>query len=156
MAGVILYLTKRHGGNVHAKGIVTITSNSVLAADCGPANVADLNPSSYFCSKDAPGEWICWDFHEMRLHPTHYRIQSRQIKSWVVEGSVDGANWTEIDRKTDTEDFKSRTGPPSMSSFPVSNPAESRFIRLTQTDRRHSNDNELWLGAVEFFGTLYE
>jgi hypothetical protein len=40
--GVISYLTKKHGGNVQEKGIVTITSQSVYDPHYALTNVADL------------------------------------------------------------------------------------------------------------------
>jgi hypothetical protein len=90
----------------------------------------------------------------MRVRPTHYTLEAEWLKSWVVEGSLDGSSWTEIDRQTDKQDF--RYGKPA--SFAVSNPAEFRFIRLTQTDKNHwtTPDDQLALRAVEFFGTLSE
>jgi hypothetical protein len=145
--GMISYLTQKHGENVHDKGIVTITSKSVGSGDV--RNVADLISESYFCSKDEPGQWICWDFHEMRVRPTHYTIKSERLKSWVVESSLDGVVWTEIDRKTDKAFY-------GQASFAVSKLAECRFIRLTQTGRRHCGDDNLLIFAFEFFGTLLE
>jgi hypothetical protein len=89
----------------------------------------------------------------MRLRPTHYTLKAGAPKSWVVEGSVFGASWTEIDRRTDNQDFGQRL---VTVSFPVSKPEQFRFIRLTQTDKRHYNDHHLYLSAVEFFGALSE
>jgi hypothetical protein len=149
--GIISYLTKKHAGDVHEKGIVTITSKSVSGSRSARKNVADLTSYSSFRSNDEPGQWICWDFHEMRVRPTHYTIRTKWgLKSWVVEGSLDGENWTEIDRKTNNQDFKSW----NTVSFTVSKPVESRFIRLTQTGKDHNNCDGLCLFAVEFFGTL--
>jgi uncharacterized coiled-coil protein SlyX len=155
LQGIIFYLTRKHGGNVHDKGIVTITSKSVYEDDpvCDPRNVADLASDYEFSSKDEPGQWICWDFHEMRVRLTHYVIFCVLLKSWVIELSLDGLNWTEIDRKTDNEDFKQED---EVVSFAVSNSAECRFIRLTQTDKRHDGLDYLFIMAVEFFGTLLE
>jgi hypothetical protein len=152
--GIISYLTQKHGGNVHEKGIVTITSKSVSNDDpkYAPKNVADLTSDSSFMSKNEPGQWICWDFGEMRIRPTHYTIRTQYLKSWVVEGSLDGRSWTEIDRQTDNQHFKKL----NRASFAVSNPAEFRFIRLTQTGKRTYGDDYLSLQAVEFFGTLSE
>jgi hypothetical protein len=163
--GIISYLTKKHGGNVHDKGIVTITSKSVddryfRVKTVGPTRVADFTSGSYFASKNDPGQWVCWDFREMRVRPTHYTIQAEYLKSWVVEGSLDGKSWTEIDRQTNNQDFNVyawKTG-----SFAVSKPAECRFIRLRQTDKRYDGYKRpdgydiLELYAVEFFGTLSE
>jgi hypothetical protein len=146
---------RKHGGNVHEKGIVTITSKSFSDYDdveWGDAlkNVADLTSDRWFNSEDEPGQWVCWDFREMRVRPTHYTITAGGLTSWVVEGSLDGESWTEIDRQTNNQFFTHWNTAP----FAVSNPAECRFIRLTQTDKRHYN--ELLLRAVEFFGTLSE
>jgi hypothetical protein len=71
------------------------------------------------------------------------------------EGSLDFVNWTEIDRKTDNNDFdfKDRN---VTASFAVSKSAECRFIRLTQTGKRHCGDDCLYIVAFEFFGTLLE
>jgi hypothetical protein len=89
----------------------------------------------------------------MRFRLTHYAIKSSRLKSWVVEGSLDFVNWTEIDRKADNEDFK---GGWATALFAVSNSAECRFIRLTQTGKRHSFDDYLVIGAFEIFGILLE
>jgi hypothetical protein len=153
--GIILYLTRKHRGNVQVTGIVTITSKSVCQDEPRYAvqNVAALISPWYFMSKDEPGRWVCWDFHEMRVRPTHYTIKSYRLKSWVVESWLDGEAWTEIDRKTDIVGFKYDWGP---ASFAVSKPAECRFIRLTQTGKRHNGDDYLSIVAFEFFGTLLE
>jgi hypothetical protein len=152
--GIISYLTRKHGGNVHDKGIVTITSKSV---DFHGRNrfswLADLTSDYCFHSEDAPGQWVCWDFHELRVRPTHYTIKSVLLRSWVVEGSLDGKAWTVIDRKTDNNDFSADQG---TASFAVSKSVECRFIRLTQTGKDHRGDDILVIWAFEFFGTLLE
>jgi hypothetical protein len=132
----------KHEGNVHDKEIVTITYKSVYNDNAKFAllNIADLASTSYFYSKNEPAQWVCWDFHEMHVCPTHYTINSWELKSWVVESSLDGLNWTEIDRRTKNKDFK---GGLKTASFAVSKSAECRFIRLTQTGKRHRGDNNL-------------
>jgi hypothetical protein len=148
--GIISYLTRKHGGNVHEKGIVTITSKSLEAGAL--RNAADLTSGSWFASKEGPNQWICWDFHQLRLRPTHYTISSAHLKSWVIESSLYGSAWTEIDRKSNTNDLKAS----STASFALAKPTECRFIRLTQTGRDHSGNNSLRISAVEVFGTLLE
>jgi hypothetical protein len=159
LEGIISYLTKKHGGNIHAKGIVTITSKSVgdNGARYALKNVADLTSTSRFQSKDEPGQWVCWDFGGMRVLPTHYTIDSSThgLASWVIEGSVDGRSWTEIDRRQDNRDFTNG----GTASFATSRPAEFGFIRFTQTDKKYGFSywpHVLGLYAVEFFGTLAE
>jgi hypothetical protein len=150
--GIISYLTKTHGGNLHDKGIVTVTSKSV-----GPSyrvqDVLDLVPVSRFESMNEPGQWICWDFHQRRVRPTHYALRTVYLKSWVVEGSLDGRSWTEIDRRTHNRNFMLML---SLASFTASNQGDFRFIRLSQTGKNHWGEDVLRFAAVEFFGTLSE
>jgi hypothetical protein len=75
------------------------------------------------------------------------------LKSWVVDSSPDRKAWTEIDRKTDNEDFK---GSFATASFAVSKSAECRFIRLTQTGKGHFGNDCLIIRVFEVFGTLLE
>jgi predicted nucleic acid-binding Zn-ribbon protein len=155
LEGIISYLTKKYGGNVQKKGIVIITSKSIVQDDPrrAPENVADLTSISTFWSKDEPRQWVCWDFRDMRVCPTHYTITSWSLKSWVVEGSSSGGSWTVIDRQSNRHDFETDW---KTASFPVATPAAFRFIRLTQTDKKTNGSDALPLRAVEFFGTLSE
>jgi hypothetical protein len=90
----------------------------------------------------------------MRVRPTHYTIGACDVKSWIVEGSEDGQEWTEIDRRIDNQDFSSWTA--TAASFDILQSSEFRFIRLTQTGKRHDGRGYLSLRAVEFFGTLFQ
>jgi hypothetical protein len=156
LEGIISYLTQKYNGNVFEKGIITITSKSVYSDHPKYAlkNVADLNDSdSHFWSKNEPGQWVCWDFRDMRVLPTHYTLRSAWLKSWVLEDSMDGENWREIDRQTNTQDSNAAW---RMASFAISSPAECRFIRLTQTGANHVSRDDLYLRALELFGTLLE
>jgi hypothetical protein len=153
LEGIISYLTKKHGGSVHDKGIVEITSKSVDGGRTyGPMHVADLSSDSFFRSQNGPDEWICWDFGKMLVQPTHYTIRAWGPRSWVVEGSMDGESWTEIDRQTGNSELTTLV----TASFAVSNSAQCRLIRLTTTGQNHFRQECLALRAVEFFGTLAE
>jgi hypothetical protein len=88
----------------------------------------------------------------MCVRPTHCTIRTSRLKSWVVEGALDGRSWTEIDRQKDNRDVNGW----NTASFAVWKPAEFGFIWLTQTDKRLCGDDYLLLCAVEFFGTLSE
>jgi hypothetical protein len=68
--GIISYLTRKYSGNVHDEGIVTITSKSVRSG-CPVRNLANLASQERFASMGCSNEWVCWDFGEMRLRPTH-------------------------------------------------------------------------------------
>jgi hypothetical protein len=150
--GIIGYLTERHGGHVCSLDLVTLTSKSENRSAFNPANLASLHPRGRFWSSNEPGQWVCWDFHHMRVCPTHYGIRCWRLKSWVLEGSLDGENWREMDRQTDTQDFKVHT----TKVFAVSVPMKCQFIRLTQMDKDHYGYDYLELSDVEFFGALSE
>jgi hypothetical protein len=156
LEGIISYLKKESGGAVHERGIVTMTSKTVTSEDpeYGPSNCRDLTGESEFESKDEAGQWICWDFHSRRVSVTDYTIWTGCVKSWVVEGSVDGTNWKELDRRTDQK----RLTPASfaISDVPVSGSSQYRFIRLTQIEKNRYGSDILGLNAVEFFGALWE
>jgi hypothetical protein len=153
--GIISYLTRKHGGNVHDKGVITLASKSAQPNNPGHAvwNAADLTTEMRFFSKDDPGQWVYWDFHEKRVRPTHYTIRAPGLRSWVIEGSLDGVHWTEIDKKTDNSDLKED---PHTASFVVSRSDEFRVIRLIQTGKNQDQGDRLVLVAFELFGALLE
>jgi hypothetical protein len=156
--GIIRYLTQKHGGNVHDKGIVTITTKSVNGdySMWAPRNVADLDSDEEFFSANEPGQWICWDFHEMRVRPTHYTIRSRntdRLSHYVLETSLDGVNWTTIHEQFSFYFFMDANG---LLTLPVSNSTECRFFRLTQRESNGNGFYNLCFLAFEVFGTLIE
>jgi hypothetical protein len=157
MNGIIAYLTRKCGGNVHEKGIVSITPASLGSRlDDSISKLADLRESSFFNTKNQSGPWICWDFHNLRIRPTHYSIRGvalNNLKSWIVEISTDGVDWTEIDRQIDSQAL---SGVQKTDSFEVSGSHECRFIRLSQIGRNHLGNDQLVLSGFEVFGTLRE
>jgi hypothetical protein len=154
--GMMSYLTQRHGGNVHERGIVAITASSILFDDPNydVANVADLSRSRWFATRNVPNQSVVWDFREMRAFLTAYTLWTVHLKSWDLEGSIDGENWTMLDQHVNSMHFSHND--PRRISFRLAVPMECRFIRLTQTGENHWNMHELRLGGVEFFGTLSE
>jgi hypothetical protein len=110
--------------------------------------LANLRPGWHFRLTDSPGQWVCWDFGEMRVWPRSYAIQGYKLGSWVLEGSQDGENWEMIDKQELNQDYQGRW---SRASFAVSKSPECQFIRLTQLGQ---NNYSLGLYAIEFFGTI--
>jgi hypothetical protein len=162
MEGIIAYLARRYDGNLHDQGIVTMTSercsdssSSALKFFAGLRSRRPLNASDWI------GEWVCWDFHEIRVRPTHYTLSAALTKSWAVEGSVDGESWALIDQQTDNHDLEKD---PGWLTFACStaerweNPKRPgwRFIRVTQTGPNHDGRDKFHLNGAEFFGTIYE
>jgi hypothetical protein len=158
--GIMSYLGGKCGGNVHDKGVVTITSKSIAYdkdTEYAPRNVANFAEKSEFWSKNSSEQWIRWDFQKKSILPTHYSVGSGlgwALRSWVIEGSMDGTNWTELDRRSDNSDLHG--GHWTVASFPISHPIECRIIRLTQTGENHRKDLSLAMSVFEVFGTLFE
>jgi hypothetical protein len=117
--GIISHLTAKSGGNVHDRGVIEITANSV-SETFYPQNTADIEIGLSFCSDDKPSQWICLGFKTLRIEPTHYTIRTGHwspLKSWAVEGSDDGVSWTEIDRR---ENNRTRHDPRKTSESHIS------------------------------------
>jgi hypothetical protein len=58
--GIIAYLTGKHGGNVHDKGIVTMNSKAISTdPKYALRNVANLTSGTWLSSVDKPNEWVC-------------------------------------------------------------------------------------------------
>jgi hypothetical protein len=154
--GIIASLTRRFGGNVHDRGIVTISASSLLVSGYSGRNAADLNSDSLFSSSNNADSWLCYDFMARRVKLTHYSMRSAWDdfpKSWVLEGSFNGTSWMQLDHRMNTNNLK---GDRRIASFPVSTVAESRFIRLRMIAPNHSGAWYFSLVGVEFFGTLIE
>jgi hypothetical protein len=164
--GIITHLTKRCGGNVHSRGTVVVTGSQALTSGYGPVNLVDFDSGDAFItlatepSDDVGHNWMCYDFKDRRVIPTHYTIRSHNdpqdkehLKTWVVETSVDQSSWWQIDSKTNNKDLN---GFRFTHTFAVSASHPCRFIRLVSQGRNHKGDFRLQVEAWEIFGTLIE
>jgi hypothetical protein len=86
--GVIAFLTKQYGGNVHTRNVVTVTARSASTdpEPCSPEFCVDLRESRPFKSENAPGQRICWYFRHWTFSPSDIRITGTKMHAWVVEG----------------------------------------------------------------------
>jgi hypothetical protein len=162
--GIISYLTTQHDGNVHDLGIINISAHDPYSSSScySPKNVADLTATTtYFLSKNQPNQMLIYDFQKFRIKPTDYSIRShhtqgvngQHLKSWVIEVSLDGSNWEEIDRRENNNDLN---GSSFIKTFSISKSIECRFIRLHQIGPNHYGNNHLLFSAFEIFGSLLE
>jgi hypothetical protein len=168
--GIIRFLGRN--GNVHNRGIVTVSSSGAFSDEpmYAPKNVADLKTDSFFGSvyrkktedipEDEKNNWICYDFMEKKVRPTHYSIRSKagggsgwaSLKNWVVEVSDNGNNWIEIDCQTNNSKLY---GKGAIGVFQASRQdVTGRYVRLVNIGRNHRHDDCLTLSAFEIFGTL--
>jgi hypothetical protein len=180
--GIIAHLTRECGGNVHDCDVVKVTSGSfkteTLGANrhsgayhnhpsCEGRNAVDLDIGSVFASafrmddiSATRNNWLCYDFKERRVIPTHYTIRTwdgaaghSHLKSWAVETSEDGENWREVAREEDNVELN---GPWLIHTFVVAGGTECRFIRLVNIGSNHRGNDCLYLSAWEIFGALIE
>ena len=159
--GIIAYLTRKCGGNVHKKGIVNVTASS----GSQPEEAADLDSDSDFCSEDRKNSWICYDFRGRRVTPTSYSIRSHgsytrstsdlvaHPRSWVLEVSNTGreGSWQVVDRR---ENYKDLNDSHEIRNFGVPPSGDFRFVRLRLTGKTHQGNDCLHICALELFGVL--
>jgi uncharacterized protein (DUF433 family) len=182
--GIIAHLTRECGGNVHDRHVVEVACGSFEKetyganphsgaynnrVDRAAKNAADLETDSRFGSasrekkEDIPhtrNNWICYNFKERRIVPTHYTIRTHEhslgsahLKSWLVETSADGENWREVAREENNEELNGRY---FSGTFAVADGGECRFIRLVNIGRNHAGNDSLDISAWEIFGSLIE
>jgi hypothetical protein len=180
--GIIAHLTRECGGNVHDRNVVDVTSGSFEKEiegvnphsgayendpDCAAKNAADLETDSFFQSayrweEDSPhtrNNWICYDFKERRIVPTHYTIRTYggpgwHLKSWLVETSVDGDSWWEVASEKDNKQLNGFFY--FIATFAVAGGEECRFIRLVNVGRNQFGDDQILIYVWEIFGSLVE
>jgi hypothetical protein len=175
--GIIAHLTREYRDNVHDHDVVTVTSSAPFSDNeplhdrwYAAKNVVDLRVDSVFFSASRKREeeiphtrnnWICYDFKHRRVVPTSYsirsnyngRINSGNLKSWLVETSMNGDEWTEIDHKENNSDLNDRN---VTRTFEVPGCQMCRFIRLVNIGRNYGGNDALVISSFEIFGCLLE
>jgi hypothetical protein len=157
-SGIIAFLTRKHGGNVHDLQVVKVSASSWSGNSVHPLkNIVDLATSAHAWTVSEPNQWMCWDFTKYHIQPTHYSIRSEpyiaNLRTWVLEGSPDGSSWVTLDERRNDETLKHR---PIAATFEITNPVEVRFLRIFQKGPNHADTHYLALTALEFFGNLKE
>jgi hypothetical protein len=160
LKGIMSFLSGKCGGNFHDRGIVAVSASSQQWSDCPVQLVVDFNSSlRCFATKDEPNSWICIEFKNHRIKPTHYSIRSRtdghttHLRSWNLEGLTDEGKWVRLDCRTGNTDLG---GAGAVRTFSIGSVYEVRSVRLQQTGVNSSNNNHLILKSIEFFGELRE
>jgi hypothetical protein len=160
LGGIISHLTREHKGNVHDVGVVNVTASSQYGSIYSPKNAADMTENCCFGTQNAANGWLCYDFKDFLIQPTHYSIRSWHknwttgvdLVSWVIEISNDSSTWKEIDRHDNDRTFLKG----AVGSFAVPKPCDrSRFVRLRQTGKTSNGTlDHLVITSFELFGHL--
>jgi hypothetical protein len=160
--GIISYLARKHGGNVGDVGVVNVTASSEYHSGYPARNAADMTDTCCFGTENCADGWLCYDFKDSRIEPTHYSIRSWhkdwttgvELVSWVIEISNDGKTWTEVDRHNNDRTFLQG----GIGSFAISKSCDpSRFVRLRQIGKTANGTFDyLVVTSFELFGYLSE
>jgi hypothetical protein len=141
---------------------VNITASSAHAS-YAPKHAANLGSDDYWESGNHDNSWLCYDFKDCCVRPTHYTIHSPRVRSqvdyylknWIVEISNDGSEWTAIDSHTNNGDLN---GPNLVHTYNISNSDYCRMIRIRHLGESwHSSQRYyIMISSLEFFGDLTE
>ena len=165
--GIISYLTRKYHGNLVDVGVVSMTATDTFTvfSSCELKYILTIeNDSEFYCSQNSvnPLPFFQIDFRDIRVQPTGYAlgtyvfgVNNQHLKSWVVEGSLNGEDWVEIDRRDDDNQLN---GQFRKAYYQATAPAKSpmRYIRLRMTGPSHRNDYQLLCSFMELFGGLSE
>jgi hypothetical protein len=74
-------------------------------------------------------------------------------ESWLVEASMDGQKWRELDHKENNNDLN---GSNFTRTFPLPGSEACRLIRLVNIGRNHQGYDALCITGWEIFGIIIE
>lgn len=157
MNGIIRYMKELEGKNPKESGLIDISYSSGNPY-CDKLFEDDWK--CYWSSSNSPDQWINFEFKKQHIILTNYTLKTanskpgwNHLKSWVIEGSTDGINWIELDRRENTEELN---GNSKVFTWSCANPQKCNNIRLRQTGKNHHNTDDIQLAGIEFFGRLLE
>ncbi|KAK8875656.1 hypothetical protein M9Y10_005830 [Tritrichomonas musculus] len=154
--GLFAELFKQSKLNLHMAGVIRVTSSgSSHLSTKQPHEIINPTGRGDWISNNAPNAFLQIDFRSYLFHPTYYSLsfysmkKDNRIKSWVMQGSVDGSSWFCLDEVRLNRRFDSSQISCAMfSDIPV------RFVRICQIGKNLSGNNVLSLHQIEFFGEL--
>jgi hypothetical protein len=115
--------------------------------------------STYFVSENISNQWLMLDFNDMRVRVLSYTLRTHvydagacHLKSWVLEGSLDSKDWTNLDTQNNNGDLNGKS---RLAHFKISESSpECRYIRVRSTGLNHQGIHYLVVGCFELFGDL--
>jgi hypothetical protein len=151
--GILHHLSVKHGGNVHTKGVVTITASSRCSGWKSVETIADFAQRSNWLSDNISDSWVQFDFKELKVSVSGYSVNSHyRVQLWDMEVSNDGSSWVRIDRRSTNELNNSNV----VKYFDCNLPSAEfhRYVRMHQTGVNGYGNHRLGIGNLEFFGRL--
>jgi hypothetical protein len=154
--GIVRFLGQRM--SVDASSVHDGSGWSMIC--CKASNASNLDdPDHYFISRTDPHQWLLLDFHEMRVRPSSYTIQTQpwnagccHLRSWVFEGSLDREQWTVLDERKDNDQLNGKS---QLANFTLTRGTmDCRYVRIRMTDINHQKAWYLVVAGFEVFGDL--
>lgn len=159
-SGIISYLREKSNQNI--ENVINVTSSSIYE------NNQNFNPfkavlfeetAKDFGSGNYENSWICIDFKEHRIKPTHYTVRSgknysNRPRSWVIECSNDNNRWEILDEENNNTIFNDFL---ISHTFQINkqDTNEYRYIRMRNTGYDSNGSSYfLFINSIEFYGEL--
>ena len=162
--GIIHHLREKSNNQIENE--INITASSILFDNESyhPRNVVLFEDQNrFFCSKNFENSWLCFDFKDNRVIPTHYTIRSNSCdennsshpKTWVIEGSNDNLSWDEIDEEINCAHLNGRNVSHTF-EMNKQNSKEYKYIRMRLTGPNWYYCNYLIIDSFEIYGRLIQ
>jgi len=161
--GFFNWLWKEGNGNPFTNGKASVLQ-SHSGNDTQLTHIVDPNFSTSEWigmnnHSSTPGKYFEFDLKDYRLNLTAYTIQSgspswssaHYLRTWEIRASVDGTDWVTIDTKTNDNSFNTTL---QAVTFEIENAEFYKMFRLVMTGENSSNDYQLGIHRVEFFGNV--
>ena len=152
--GILSHLIGIYKGNLHDKGIITLSANKNCYSE---ALGTTYFSSSQSTGEDAENQWIQYDFKQNKIQLTHYTIKNNytygHIQQWKLLASNNGVNFDTID----TRDIIDPNGKESIKTYNILSPYNQksyRIFRILQIGRNSNGTHSLCYSGFEFYGSL--
>ena len=158
--GIIAMMTRKFRGNLHDRGQVIVTSRDLYSDQYLQKYVLDLGDrKSCYESRNLSGAWFCLDFRDRRVLVSHYWVRTYgngpgHLRTWVLEGSLRGENWEQIDTVKDADSMNDKYAALRRKVTGAQGPF--RYVRFRMTGTNHNGEWWLNCSGIELFGTLCE
>jgi hypothetical protein len=155
--GIIAGLTSRYRGNVHDRGIVTVSASSMASGLL--SNIVDFARLDGFSTQTDADPWVCYDFKDRLVKPTGVRVLFAEAIAALfpislpsrLEQSMDGSTWTQLGQFT--RFFNDRASRLDFSVVLREKAAECRFLRI-RGNWPEARGIPLVVAAWEVFGSI--
>lgn len=160
--GIFQYLTKVTNGNIIENSTIEVKNPYLCCGDVKTLfNFNDQKCWTHIDPDQSQKSWIQFDFKTRRIQINSYMIKSRHggggscyLKSWHIEISEDGNNWSLIDSRNNVTELN---GSNKSNVFNISITKPFRFIKLISDENWFNIQNHSFsIANIEIYGRIIE